>query len=66
MPMNSLKERRKAAGLTQQALATRAGCSLAYVTVLENGYTPRGSNVLPRILRVIQEAERDERAQRTL
>ena len=35
-----LKELRRSAGLTQQALTTQAGCSLAYVTMLEGGLSP--------------------------
>lgn len=48
-----LHERRKAAGLSQQRLAELAGCSLTFVRVLEAGYEPATSAVLPRILAVL-------------
>jgi transcriptional regulator with XRE-family HTH domain len=48
-----LHERRKAAGLSQQRLAELAGCSLTFVRVLEAGYAPVTSNVLPRIEAVL-------------
>lgn len=45
----SLKERRLAAGMTRQQLAHRAGCSLAMLQMLEQGYRPARSQVLPRV-----------------
>ena len=55
-----IKERRLSAGLTQQELAARADCSLAYVTMLERGLSPSRSNVLPRILRALDAAPATE------
>jgi transcriptional regulator with XRE-family HTH domain len=50
----SLRERRRAAGLSQQGLAELAHCSMDMVRRLEAGYRPtRRSAVLPRILRVL-------------
>lgn len=46
----SLRDHRIAAGLSQQALATRADCSVAMVRLLERGYAPEGSAVLVRVL----------------
>lgn len=34
------RERRLAVGLSQQELAHQAGCSIAYIRVIERGYTP--------------------------
>ena len=55
----SIRDARKAAGLTQQQLAQRAGCSMAYVRVIEAGYTPAQSDVLPRVFAVLNEVEPD-------
>lgn len=48
-----LREQRRAAGLSQQRVAELAGCSLTFVRVLEAGYAPVTSNVLPRIHAVL-------------
>ncbi len=55
----AIREARKAAGLTQQQLATLAGCSMAYVRVIEAGYTPAQSDVLPRVFAVLNERRQD-------
>jgi transcriptional regulator with XRE-family HTH domain len=58
----SLRERRRAAGLSQQRLAELAHCSMDMVRRLEAGYRPtRTSAVLPRILRVLDESPPNER-----
>lgn len=44
-----IRERRRAVGLSQEALAREADCSLAYVRLLERGYRPHTGTVLPRI-----------------
>jgi transcriptional regulator with XRE-family HTH domain len=49
-----LRERRRGAGITQQQLAERAHCSIAIVRLLEGGYQPARSHVLPRILAVLE------------
>jgi transcriptional regulator with XRE-family HTH domain len=46
---------RRAAGLTQQELAERAGCSISYVRLLERGYAPSFSEVITRLERVLNE-----------
>jgi predicted transcriptional regulator len=51
-----LRKLRAHAELSQQALAVAAGCSLAYVRLLEAGYEPRDSEVLPRILQALNDA----------
>lgn len=59
MGANQLRERRQRARLTQQALADLATCSRSMVRLLESGYEPpRRSAVRARILRVLDEIER--------
>jgi transcriptional regulator with XRE-family HTH domain len=48
-----LRMRRRMAGLSQQALAERAHCSMSYVALLEKGFTPISSLVLERIVAVL-------------
>lgn len=55
--VGGLRERRVAAGLSQQRMAELAGCSVAIVGLLEGGYRPERSAVLPRIVRVLDERE---------
>lgn len=45
--------RRRAAGLTQTGLAGAAKCSRATVAMIEGGYVPQRSAVIPRIERVL-------------
>ncbi len=47
---------REAVGLSQQRLAELAGCSLSMIRVLESGYTPRESDVLPRVMQALNDA----------
>jgi transcriptional regulator with XRE-family HTH domain len=49
----SIRAARIDAGLSQQELAARAGCSVSFVGLLEGGYLPANSDVLPRVLSVI-------------
>lgn len=49
----TLKDLRREAGVSQQELAARAGCSVAYVRMIEGGWRPAQSDVLPRILAVL-------------
>lgn len=48
-----LRAQRRRAGLSQQELAQLAGCSLSYVALLEKGYRPAGSTVLPGIVAIL-------------
>jgi transcriptional regulator with XRE-family HTH domain len=48
-----LKARRRAAGLSRQRVANEAGCSLSHLQMLEGGYSPGRSDVLPRVLTVL-------------
>jgi transcriptional regulator with XRE-family HTH domain len=48
-----LRELRKAVGLSQQALAERAKCSISAVALFERGYAPRRSPTLDRVLAVL-------------
>lgn len=55
--VGGLREQRRAAGLSQQVLAEKAGCSVSYVRVLEQGFAPDRSEVLPRVLAVLSAGE---------
>jgi transcriptional regulator with XRE-family HTH domain len=55
----SLKDRRADSGLSQQALAERAGCSIGMVRLLEQGLQPSQSEVLARIETVLAEGHSD-------
>lgn len=52
-PTPKLRELRKAAGLSQQALAEQAKCSISAVALFERGYAPRRSATLDRVLAVL-------------
>jgi len=53
----SIRAARKAARLSQEQLARRGDCSTAYVRLLEGGYAPSHSDVLPRLLQALNDAE---------
>jgi transcriptional regulator with XRE-family HTH domain len=53
----SLRERRVAAGLSQQRLAELAGVSFHMVTLLDNGYQPARSRVRAKVLAALAELE---------
>lgn len=56
----TIRNCRRAAGLSQQALAQKAECSIGYVRVLERGYLPgKRSPTLSRIIRTL-EGDRNE------
>lgn len=57
MKGGNLKTARLAAGLSQQALAEKADCSIHTVRVYERGYVPHESEVLGRIWAVLELAE---------
>jgi transcriptional regulator with XRE-family HTH domain len=52
-----LRERRLAAGLTQQQLGNLADCSLTHLQLLERGYSPTHSDVRVRVLAVLRKHE---------
>jgi transcriptional regulator with XRE-family HTH domain len=54
----TLKQRRLALGISQEALARLADCSLNSLRSYENGLTPRVSPVLERIEQVLLDAEK--------
>jgi predicted transcriptional regulator len=58
----SLKDQRRAAGLTRQQLATEVGCSIAFLAMVEDGYRPAQSAVLPRIVACLEAHNDHERA----
>ena len=49
MLLMTVKEYRKAQGLTQAQLAEMVGCSQAYLSEIENGATP-GRDLIARLL----------------
>ncbi len=52
---DGIRARRRAAGLSQERLAHLADCSLHTVALFERGYRPARSNVLPRIIAVLND-----------
>ena len=52
-----LRALRRAAGLSQQQLALRADCSVSYFRMLEQGFAPERSNVVPRVLRALNDED---------
>lgn len=52
---DDLRALRKAAGMSQERLAQLAGCSLHTVALFERGYRPGRSDVLPRIIAVLND-----------
>lgn len=55
--VGGLRARRLAAGLTQQQVAAGASCSLSYIRLLERGFVPVESDVLPRVLRLLNDED---------
>jgi transcriptional regulator with XRE-family HTH domain len=53
-----LRAMRRDAGLSQQRVAELAHCSIATVALLERGYRPNTSDVLPRIVDALNEEGR--------
>jgi len=51
-----LVQRRRQAGMTQIQLAIAARCSRSTIAILEAGYEPRHSDVLPRLLAALDVA----------
>lgn len=49
-PVGAIRDQRRAAGMSQQRLAELAHCSVSYVRLLERGFAPASSDVLPRVL----------------
>lgn len=62
---NHLRERRKAAGLTQQRLADLASCSRSTLKLLEAGYAPSRSAARDRVELVLRRLRIDEPARRS-
>jgi hypothetical protein len=46
---HGIRRGRRTLGFTEQELAAKAGRSLSYVRLLQAGFTPRGSSVVPLI-----------------
>jgi predicted transcriptional regulator len=57
--MKTIRERRHAAGISQQRLAELAECSFSMVSLLDAGYEPAGGSVRDRVLDVLDELERE-------
>jgi predicted transcriptional regulator len=62
-PRLSLRERRLAAGLSQQRLAELAGCSFHMITLFDNGYAPAHSRVRAKVLAVLDKLEGGQAAE---
>jgi transcriptional regulator with XRE-family HTH domain len=58
---DDLRTRRRRLGLTQQALAAAAECSLSAVRLYEAGFTPTRSPTRDRIAHVLDALEREPR-----
>jgi hypothetical protein len=58
-----LRQQRQAAGLTRQALAEKAKCSIASVALFEGGYAPERSAVLPRLFAALKDLPMDDDAE---
>jgi predicted transcriptional regulator len=61
MNANELRDRRRRAGISQQALAQLAACSVSIVRLLERGYAPPESPTRDRIARVLAELDAEGR-----
>lgn len=59
----SLRERRRAAGITLQAVAERAGVSYSMVQLLDRGYQPGRSEVRGKVLAALEQLEGHEPAE---
>jgi transcriptional regulator with XRE-family HTH domain len=53
--LSGFREARLAANLSQQQIAIRACCSISYVRLLERGFQPTRSDVLPRVLAALDD-----------
>jgi transcriptional regulator with XRE-family HTH domain len=49
-----LRDARQEAGVSQEQLARKADCSTIYASMLERGYTPNQSDVLPRVIAALE------------
>lgn len=56
-----VRDKRLRLGLSQQEVAELAGCSIAMVRLLEQGWRPKESPTLERVVEVLEEAERKAR-----
>ena len=52
-----LRARRRSLGLSQEAVARTAMCSTGYVRLLEAGFAPGRSDVLPRVIAALNDIE---------
>ena len=55
-PLGDLRAARSEAGLSREKVAWLAGCSVSYLQLLEGGFSPNGSEVRPRVERVLRDA----------
>lgn len=58
----SIGRLRRELGLRQVDLARLSGCSLSYIGQLEAGFVPQRSEVIQRVLDVLDQAHHDESA----
>jgi len=54
-----IRVRRDALGITRQALANEATCSMSYLASIEAGVTVRHSAVMPRVVATLDRLERE-------
>lgn len=59
--MSDLRQQRRALGLTRTRVAVEAGCSVTMLQMLEDGYRPSRSVVLPRVMAVLDCHKNNER-----
>jgi transcriptional regulator with XRE-family HTH domain len=53
----AIRRRREALGLSRERLAREVGCSTSYLQLLENGFAPAYSHVIPLLLAVLDDLE---------
>jgi ribosome-binding protein aMBF1 (putative translation factor) len=53
----TIRERRERLGLARTALAARAPCSVTHLQNIEAGVIPQNGNVVPLILKALDDAE---------
>lgn len=50
-----LRARRRSLGLSQEEVARSADCSTGYIRLLERGFAPGHSDVLPRVIAALND-----------
>jgi predicted transcriptional regulator len=55
--MEDIRQKRPQPGLSRLRLAVEAGYSVTYLQNLEGGYRPQRSEVLPRVIAILEARE---------